>query len=260
MKNTIKCDLHVHSNYSYDNHQINTMEKNIIVAIERGIEVLCFTDHIECCHFNTFDNFPFDGRQKEFERLKAKYGKQIKLLLGFEMGSPHHHPKELAFLRSLCPDMIIGSVHFPAYYNKITWRMSPEEYRKLYNEEVRKMVEYGGFDVLGHMDMPKKYQPDYVADKQFLTETLRICVQNGIVPEMNTSSLRKSNVEPVTTETMISAQMAQTYAQLGGKYVTISSDSHHFETVGSSFASTYDSVRDHVALCYFQQGKLVEIQ
>ncbi len=258
MKTNVKCDLHVHTNFSYDNPPTNTMEKNVVSAIEKGVGVICFTDHIECCHLNTFCEFPFAERKREFDRLVAKYGDQIKLLLGFEMGSPHHHAKQLAFLRTLEPDMIIGSGHFPCDYNHFDHRLSDVEYERLYDQEVRKMVEFGGFDVLGHADMPKKYHPNYQHDVEFLTETLRICVERGIVPELNTSSLRQTNVPSVTAESMISAKMAHVYASLGGKYVTISSDSHNYQTIGSSFDHTYEQIKDVVSLCYFEKGKLVE--
>lgn len=235
------------------------MERNVLSAIEKGIDVLCFTDHIECCHVDTFTDFAFAKRKNEFDELVGRYGDKIKLLLGFEMGSPHHHPQELAFLRSLEPDMIIGSVHFPTYYNNINYRMSPADYEKLYNAEVRKMVECGGFDVLGHADMPKKYHTSYQPDVEFLTETLRICVQNGIVPELNTSSMRQTDVMANSTESMISPRMAHIYATLGGKYVTISSDSHGHTTLASHFDETYSAIADVLSLCYFEKGKLVEL-
>ncbi|MBQ4273047.1 MAG: hypothetical protein IJB95_05315, partial [Clostridia bacterium] len=81
-----------------------------------------------------------------------------------------------------------------------------------------------------------------------------------IVPELNTSSLRQPNVNPLTAESMISAKMAQVYASLGGKYVTISSDSHTSETISSYFEETYEKIKDVVGLCYFEKGKLVELK
>ncbi len=260
MKTNKKCDLHVHSNFSYDNSPDNTMEKNILSSIQKGIDVLCFTEHIECGTINTFVDYPFIQRKKEFDKLAKKYDGQIKLLLGFEMGSPHHHPKELAFLRSLEPDMIIGSVHHPTDYHNINYRMSSKDYEKLYDQEVRKMVESGGFDVLGHADMLKKWHVGYQVDAEFLTETLRICAQNGIVPELNTSSIRQSDVGPSSTESMISVDMARVYASFGGKFVTISSDSHNYQTVGAHFDETYQGVRDVLSLCYFEKGKLVKLK
>lgn len=259
MKTLKKCDLHVHTNYSFDNPAENTMEKNVVSAIQKGIDVLCFTDHIEIVH-NTFDTFPFERRKREFDSLVAKYGDQIKLLLGFEMGSPNRHPKELAFLRSLHPDMIIGSLHYLCDYSNSAGQLSQREYERAYDREVRAMVEFGGFDVLGHADMPKRYHTDYQADDEFLAGTMQICVQKGIVPELNTSTLRQTNVSPNTTETMISTKMARIYASLGGKYVTISSDSHNYQTLGANFQETYDDIADVLSLCYFEKGKLVELK
>ena len=260
MKTNKKCDLHVHTNFSYDNPRDNTMEQNVVSAIHKGIDILCFTEHIECGNINTFVDYPFEIRKREFDRLAQKYDGQIKLLLGFEMGSPHRHPRELAFLRSLEPDMIIGSVHHPTDYHNINYHMSSKDYEKLYEQEVRKMVECGGFDVLGHADMLKKYHHHYKPDLDFLAETLKICVQNDIVPELNTSPLRQMPIGPHSQESMISAQMARVYAEFGGKYVTISSDSHDYKTIGSHFEETYDAICDVLSLCYFEKGKLVELQ
>ncbi|MBQ8433754.1 MAG: histidinol-phosphatase HisJ family protein [Clostridia bacterium] len=259
MKTQKRCDLHVHTNYSYDNSHKNTMEKNVLSAIQKGIDVLCFTEHIECCSVNTFEGYPHAERKREFDRLVSLYSDQIKLLLGFEMGSPHRHPNELAFLRSLEPDMIIGSIHHPTDYHNINYRMSQADYEKLYDQEVRRLVECGGFDVLGHADMLKKYHTNFRTDEAFLTETLRICVQNGIVPELNTSSMRQTDVMANSTESMISTRMARVYASLGGKYVTISSDSHSYKTLGSHFDETYSNIADVLSLCYFEKGKLVEL-
>ncbi len=259
MKKVFWCDLHVHSNYSYDNSSKNTMEKNVVAAIAKGIDALCFTEHIELCHFDTFCDFPFEKRKAELQNLQQKYGDKIKLLLGFEMGSPHRHPKELEFLRSLEPDMIIGSVHFPAYYHKITQRLAPVDYYNLYCQEVRKMVEFGGFDVLGHADMPKKYN-DLACDQQFLYDTLAICAQKGIVPEMNTASLRHVNDWGTCGKTMIDVDAVRHYAKMGGRHVVINSDSHSFDTVGCHFEQTYQQIKDVVSLCYFEKGKLIEIK
>ena len=242
-----KCDLHLHTNYSFDSNV--TMEQYALKAIELGLDAICFTDHIDINkHYNTFDTFDVDGRLKEYEQIKARYGDRLLILLGFEMGEPHLHPKETTFLRSLKPDMIIGSIHYPLDYEDNT-NVSRRQYERIYDRYVRQMVEYGDFDVLGHMDMPKKYHADYVEDFDYVCETLRLCVSRNIVPEINTSSMRDGlNVS------MPSMDAIKYYLSAGGKYVTVNSDSHSVYTVASGIKQI--QLPEGIEQCHFVQGKL----
>ena len=221
-----KCDFHIHTNYSFDSEV--TMEQYVVRAIELGLDAICFTDHVDINkHYNTFATFDFEARLKEFERVKAQYGDKLQLFCGFEMGEPHLHKKETAFLRSLKPDMIIGSVHHPVDYEKEYAWLSPREYERLYDKYVRQMVEEGDFDVLGHLDMPKKYHADYVEDFNYVCQTLELCVKRNVIPEINTSSLRSGR-----GSTMPSFEAIEYYRNVGGKYVAVNSDSHSVDTLG----------------------------
>ena len=243
----LKCDLHVHTNYSFDSQV--TMEQYALRAIELGLDAICFTDHIDINErLNTFATFDFDCRMKEFDSIKARYGDRLLFLLGFEMGEPHLHPKETAFLRTLKPDMIIGSIH--SLYHKTRVRVSQYEYQRLYDVAVREMVENGDFDVMGHMDYPKKYDPDYVEDFPYICETLKICVKRNIVPEINTSSLLNG-----VNSTMPQSDAIKYYASVGGKYVTVNSDSHNVSTLGYG-TEIAEKLPDGVQQCYFIKGKI----
>ena len=243
----LKCDLHIHTNYSFDSNV--TMAQYAQRAIELGLDVICFTDHIDINkHYNTFATFDFDGRVKEFEQVKKRYGDKLLILLGFEMGEPHMHPKETAFLRSLKPDMIIGSIHYPLDYEQNT-NVTRREYERIYDRYVRQMVEYGDFDVLGHMDMPKKYHDDYAEDFDYVCETLKLCVKRNITPEINVSSL-SCGAEP-----MPSLAAIQFYHSVGGKYVTVNSDSHSVNSLGSGI-HLLDKLPDGIRQCYYEKGKM----
>ena len=229
-KKLYKCDLHIHTNYSFDSEV--TMEQYAKRAIELGLDAICFTDHIDINkHYDTFATFDFDGRRKEFEQIKKRYGDKLIMLLGFEMGEPHLHPKETAFLRTLAPDLIIGSVHYPLDYEQET-HVSRREYERIYDRYVRQMVQDGDFDVLGHMDMPKKYHTDYVEDFDCICETLSLCVKRNIVPEINTSSLRNG-----ASATMPSLEAINYYKSVGGRYVAVNSDSHAVTSLGNGIES-----------------------
>lgn len=240
-----KCDLHMHTEFSFDSSV--AMEDYVRAALQRGVDAICFTDHIDCNkHYNTFADFRFEQRKRAFDEVKKRYDGQILLLLGYEVGEPHLHPDIMRRLRDCDTDMIIGSVHQPADYEAQTF--DRRQYERLYDRYVREMVECGGFDVLGHADLPKKYHNDYVADEPFVFETMKICAERGIVPEINTSSLRNG-----VDATMPSMRAIEHYAQCGGKYVMINSDSHNAADLGSNFDRVCADLPRGVRLCYFER-------
>ncbi|MCH5152651.1 MAG: histidinol-phosphatase HisJ family protein [Clostridiales bacterium] len=256
MSKILRCDLHTHTNYSFDSTV--TMQQYALKAIERGIDVVCFTDHIDCNrHYNTFDGFQFEARNAEFQRLKQQFCGQVDLLLGFEIGEPHLHPEIMQAVYECKPDMIIGSIHHPADYEPSGKHYSRREYEQLYNRYVREMVQFGGFDVLGHADLPKKYHDDFVEDLDYICQTLRLCAEKGIVVEINTSSLRNG-----VAATMPSLKAIQYYAQCGGKYVTINSDSHNVNDLGCDYQHTLASLPQPLQTCYFvnRQLKLTNVK
>ncbi len=223
------------------------MEQYARRAVELGLDAVCFTDHIDINnHRNTFQTFRFDERLKEFEQIKKKYSSQILLLLGFEMGEPHLHPKETAFLRSMQPDMIIGSVHDPAVLEGISDRRS---YERAYDRVVRDMVNYGDFDVLGHVDALRKWHDDFVEDFDYVCGTLERCVFRGIVPEINTSSMRRTGVPAMPT-----AEAIAHYVSCGGRFVTVNSDAHVLSQL-DEFPEVRLSLPNGAELCCFVKGK-----
>ena len=259
MKNDIKikvyrCDLHTHTNYSFDSK--STMLQYVQKALEIGVDAICFTDHIDVNkHYDTFDGFQFKRRREEFDRLRDQYCDRIKLLYGFEIGEPHLHPEVMDRVYAENPDMIIGSIHNPLDYLNLDYsNVTRRDYEKIYNEFARKMVEHGGFDVAGHLDMLKKWHNDFVEDVDFIADTLRLCVAKGIVPEINTSSLRNG-----ATSTMPSVEQIEYYAKCGGKFVTINSDSHEPRTLCYDYDDIRAKLPKSVSACYFEKRKIVKI-
>ena len=242
----LRCDLHVHTDYSFDANV--TMEQYARRAVELGLDAICFTDHIDINnHRNTFRGFRFDERLNEFLRVKKQFEGRILLLQGYEVGEPHLHPAETAFLRSLQPDLIIGSVHDAAVLDGITDRRS---YERAYDRCVRDMVSDGDFDVLGHVDVLRKWHDDYEEDFEYVCGTLAKCAERGIVPEVNTSSMRRVGVPPMPTMEAVAR-----YVSCGGKYVAVNSDAHTLSQL-DEFPSVRSQLPHGAELCYFVKGVL----
>lgn len=220
----MKCDLHIHTYFSEDSREI--FDEYCRQAIDTGIDCICFTDHVDNnpidfgCGFYRPDDY-FD----EIQRAKEKFGDRILILSGMEFSEPHVYQREFEELKKRPYDFIIGSLHywyedmFPSVM--IRNQVSVETCYEYYWRELLKMVETGGFDALGHMDFPKRYYGNMLFERGQIEEIFSVMLKNGIIPEVNTSSLRKG-----LDSTMPDAEFMKIYKSVGGGYYTTGSDAH----------------------------------
>ncbi|MDR1697398.1 MAG: histidinol-phosphatase HisJ family protein [Erysipelotrichaceae bacterium] len=230
----INCDLHTHTKYSDDSQEL--MENHCLKAIESGVSFLCITDHVDCNAIDSgFDFYDVESFFKEFSHLKAKYQGQLTLLAGIEFGEPHIYQTQMEILTKHPYDLILGSVHFwyqDLYASKLVNNpMSIEESYQRYYQELLKVVQDNKVDVVAHFDFPKRYYHKNVIHEELIRTICRTMVENGIVMEINTSSLRRNK-----TETMPDREILILYKECGGKYVTIGSDAHIAVDLGAGLA------------------------
>lgn len=95
------------------------------------------------------------------------------------------------------------------------------------------MIErFDGYDVLGHLDLVRRYDPygDYPFERvrDVVAEILRRVVADGKGIEVNTSGIRYGLGEFQPARAVL-----ELYRDLGGRVVTVGSDSHRPEHLGS---------------------------
>ena len=101
-------DMHIHTTFSPDGK--SSMEEQCIKAIEIGIPIICFTDHVD---FNSSEisvgriinkastNFDVSEYFYEVNRLRRIYN-SIQILVGIEFSEPHLFPTEFEdYLKAL---------------------------------------------------------------------------------------------------------------------------------------------------------------
>lgn len=231
---SIMRDMHVHTEFSCDSEA--KMEDYLLEAKKKGMTTICFTDHVD---WNTndygYDYYSADGFWSKFNEINSNANKTIEMLAGIEFGEPHLYENRLKELTKYPYDFIIGSIHwigdmFPC--QKVREQYSAKEFYTLYWQEVLKTVRTGGFDVLGHIDFPKRYYGEIYYEESFMNEIFCNLVEKDLILEINTSSLRKGH-----TQTMPGKELLEMYKANGGKYVTIGSDAHVVEDIGADNAS-----------------------
>lgn len=243
-------DYHVHTEYSDDS--IYPMEDVILDAIEMGLDEICFTDHVDYgvkCDWDSGKTIEYrDGEplanvyyphyMEEIKEMQYLYGDRIALKTGLEFGMQVHTIPQFEQLFSKYKfDFIILSVH--QVENKEFWTQdfqtgkTQQEYHERYYGEMLELVRrYKNYSVIGHMDLITRYDKaggyPFEKIKPLVTDILKTVISDGKGIELNTSFHRYA-----LSDTTSSAEILKLYYNLGGKVITIGSDSHRPEQLGA---------------------------
>ncbi|MCD7764029.1 MAG: histidinol-phosphatase HisJ family protein [Lachnospiraceae bacterium] len=236
-------DYHVHTYYSDDSTW--PMEDVVKKAIGMGMEEICFTDYVDYGikvdwdwgqeikyrNGDPFANVDYPRYMAEIAQMKNIYGDKIRIRTGLEFGMQMHTIPLYEKLFARYPfDFIILSVH--QVEDKEFWTQdfqcgrSQQEYNERYYEEMLNLVKsYKNYSVLGHMDLIARYDNAGVYPFQkirpVVEEILKTVIADGKGIELNTSSHRYGlkDSQPCT-------EILKLYRDLGGRILTIGSDSH----------------------------------
>lgn len=244
-------DMHTHTDNSQDgNHSATYMAE---IAESNGIAALAFTDH---CEVDVFYRDGFDRRAKqsyfEVSKTRSAFSGRLEILRGIELAQPHYEP-ELAekIINMQQYDVIIGSIHNlrgreDFYYMTSFDGINVEDMINEYYDEIIGMLEWGNFDVLAHITYPFRYIFNilgYVEDinkySKKVDELLKLCAEKDKALEINMGGLKYPiNLPSPTLETV------KRFKELGGRLVSVGSDSHYAERIGFGIPQAYEIARE----------------
>lgn len=266
-------DQHLHSWNSFDCK--TPPEENVLTAVGSGIRGLTFTEHFDT-HPDEWPGCIYDdGRiTAELAELRRKYPEdQVRIGKGIEVcWQPSRLDFILDFLSRHRFDVVLISVHWaggrPVHVREGFDGLTGEEFILTYLQAVREATEAIAklkktgrqpFHVLGHLDFAKRYAKRYfdfegpVHAPELIDAILMNCLEAGLIPEINTSTLRNSMAEPMPGPAVV-----RRYAELGGTMMSLGSDAHSSQYVGSHFDVALEIMRSaglrHLAV--FKEGQL----
>jgi len=256
-------DYHVHTLASVDSR--TGMVAACETAIRLGMSEIAFTDHSDFGPADTLGYFHPAEYLAEIERCRARYGHQLTIRAGVEMGEPHLFAQQAkAVLAAGEFDFVLGSAHY-ADGMQATWKSKffEQPLRQAYEAYFRQVVRLaaeGDFDILTHMDLVKRDAREFgqVYDgpapyADMIRTALRSIVERGKGIEINTSPLRRGQPEPCP-----SIEILRWYRELGGEILTFGSDAHTAEDIGADFDAALDMARSVslTRLAIFERRKL----
>lgn len=241
------CDYHFHTNKSFDAK--DDLSQVIVAAAQKGMDELCVTNHYECSGDFVDVNSPVSAMRENYQQAVAQNQTDVIVRFGVELGEPIHNlPLAEQALADGNFDFVIASAHnvrgckdfHDLDYVNDTLDVEFERYY----DELEEIVEWGKFDVLGHINYFERYAAAQGvaldASKYYprLKQVLTKLIAKGKGIEVNTAGLFTAVGKPQADEGVL-----RLYKDLGGKIITIGSDSHQKENVGRGAEQAQELLR-----------------
>lgn len=253
----MRADVHMHCIFSSDSDA--APEEMILGAIEKGLEVICFTDHYDKDNMDWGQEDIFNPEEyfRVLNPLREKYKERIDVRIGVEIGlQPHLAPYYGRFVKKYPFDLVIGSVHSVkrtdiAFGTLLRAHTDEEVYRMTLEETLEDVRLDGSFDVLGHLDYVVRYGREKEAGYSYkkyadlIDEILRELVSRGKGLELNMAGLKYglpfAHPHP---------DVLKRYKELGGEIITVGADGHKPEHIAYDFHKVSDILKEAGFLYY----------
>lgn len=268
---TPRADLHTHT--ALCKHASGTPEEYLAAARKAGLAYWGVSDHFPApAGYDAAFRMAPDDLPRYFGILdslrEAADGSGLQVLAAVEFDYvPGRMDEVFAALDPLRPkfDYLIGSVHYVCEFafddpDKLDeWpRFGVDAVWDGYLTDLKAFVGLGGFNVMAHSDLPKKFgfhPSDYENVVRRMTEIYECAAAKGIRLELNTAGLRVAADEIYPSPELLRA------AFRAGMKITLGSDAHKPEHVAYGFDRAAELARSigwtsHTA---FVRGEAVEL-
>lgn len=231
-----------HTHHERCGHAVGKLEEYVQRGIELGLQQLGLSDHLPLLHVDPDNYYPemamplseLPRYVEECLTLKERYRGIIELKVGLEADYIEGYEEQIQELLAPYPwDYLIGSVHFLGEWDITDYRQTQgwegqdvmDVYRRYY-DAVRKSALSGLYDIIGHMDVIKRFgyspqTPEGMAEARELERSaLKAIAKSGIAMELNASGLTKPCAEMFPAEHVLQEALSL------GIPLTLGSDAH----------------------------------
>jgi histidinol-phosphatase (PHP family) len=260
-------DFHVHCDYSVD--AVGTVDEYAEQALKKGLRQVCFTTH---CDLDP-ERRHHDGRvrvagnivevtedwlgsyMEDVRRISDSYGGGgLTIRCGLEVGfTPGIEGVIESAIAGFDFDFILGGVHTLEGVDIVTSReagsyfagKSPEQICELYYHDLGEAIRSNLFDCIAHIDIYKRCGLDFygeplnVAHRGLVEPLLEEMARRDLALEVNSGGLRKGLRWPYPSPDIMAAAR-----QAGIGFVTLGSDAHRPEDVGSGLDRCIEAAED----------------
>ena len=211
-----KMNFHTHSEYCDGSGK---PEEYVQTALRKNFHALGFSGHTPLPFPNnwTMDEETLPVYLNDIRQLKKRYSGRIEIYLGLE--TDYLDEKRNAAspnVQALNLDYQIGSIHMlpdpedGQYFSfdgpldelhhliQVTFGGSVRKFITAYYHQMARMLEIGGFDIIGHFDLIKKhnrevgfFSEDESWYRSIVEETIMAVAESGLLLEVNTGAMSR---------------------------------------------------------------------
>ncbi|MHB9038416.1 MAG: histidinol-phosphatase [Armatimonadota bacterium] len=242
-------DFHIHSQRSADASA--SMIEVCRAQLELGNTEICFTEHVDFDPTDlSYAYFDSDLYRAQFEHVREAFFGRINPAIGVEVCFQERYTRQcIEFVETSEYDYVLGSVHYVREvmmenHERYFSGKTPREAYEPYFESVLNMVETGIFDAVAHLDLCKRHGSKYFGAfrpqdfREQIERILQAVIERDMTLEINSSGLRQSPGEIYPSRTIL-----EWYHAMGGRHITVGSDSHHVNQVGFGITEAINIVR-----------------
>lgn len=249
-------DSHLHTEHSHDGKfSIDELAK---AAIKKGLKGITITDHFDSDIYETEEDFKHI--YKSLDDIKNAIGKyELEIYKGVELGDWMFNPGNGNHCIETCDfDFILASIHSKAQGRRIiegfegykSFLDTTYEEDKLFIKEYYKSLKYtaenADYDAIAHFSYPLRYlngmcnkNMNLNDSKKDIEDILEILISKEKALEINTSGFKSS-----FNDTMPYKEIIQKYYDMGGRMITMGSDSHTTEHIAIGFDKTFEMLKE----------------
>ena len=246
-----------------------SIDELINEAKSKGFSRIGITEHYEIDYPEDGLDWMFDLNEydKVFDEWRQKAG-ELELLKGIEFGYQTHVAEEIDKTAALIPfDVVLLSGHLfrskDFYVDRECYKMPAKELHTEYIGILAEMSEKcNNFDVLAHYDYINRYtdnKNDFVTYDECPKEFDRLfeaLISKEKALEINTKSIEKHRAGGFT-RILPDAAVLNRYREMGGKLITLGSDSHFPGTFAVCFNEAVEYLKSlgFTETVYFKEHK-----
>jgi histidinol-phosphatase (PHP family) len=235
-------DYHMHSVLSDGSASYETMVR---AAIEKGLDEVGFSDHVCLKPVSwALEEVDLPVMTRQILETRDKYNDLITVRYGIELDYFPGREEELSNIINKLPlDYVIGSIHFIEDWNfdsdtSLYGKWPNDELYAMYYNLVQQLAASNLFDIIGHLDIIKKFAIYPESDLTHLyEETARIIQKSEMVVELNTGGLDRMCAEfnpgPPWLDILHNYNIP----------VTITSDAHHPDQIARHYQAAVDALK-----------------
>ena len=250
-----RIDYHLHTKLC--RHASGEMEDYVQAALKKNLDEIGFADHIPLFYLPkecVMDDYSM--REDELPLYANQIGKlqeahkDIVIKMGIEADWYQGKQDVIKEILNRHPfDFVLGSIHQvedceisdERIQCKLFEKFNHDIFRinQLYYTNLKEAARSGLFDVMSHLDMPKKFgdRPNETIN-ELIEELIEIIAQKKLSIEINTSGFRHPANEQYPSVSILRACYERDIQ------VTIGSDAHHPKQVGWEFERALAILRD----------------